>query len=128
MTDAFKICALGILCVFISIVLKETKSTIGLTVKIACCIFVFGSSLYTLMPVFDFARSSLADGALSVYFPIVFKSLGVAYITALAADICRDCGENALASNIELAGKAQMIVISMPAVKEILILAGDIIA
>ena len=40
-----------------------------------------------------------------MYLTILFKSLGICYIVQLASDYCKDCGENALASQVTLAGK-----------------------
>lgn len=48
------------------------------------------------------------------YIAIIFKGLGICYITQLSCDCCRDCGENCLASQLEMAGKAAMLVISLP--------------
>ncbi len=48
------------------------------------------------------------------YLTIIFKGIGICYVTQLACDCCRDCGENALATQLELAGKAAMIIISLP--------------
>ncbi|MDO4944112.1 MAG: SpoIIIAC/SpoIIIAD family protein [Ruminococcus sp.] len=48
------------------------------------------------------------------YVKILFKGLGICYITKLTCDFCRDCGENALAGQAELAGKIALLVISLP--------------
>lgn len=50
----------------------------------------------------------------SEYLTIIFKGLGICYLTQLACDCCRDCKENCLASQLELAGKVSMLVISLP--------------
>ena len=46
--------------------------------------------------------SSGLDGE---YAEILFKSLGICFLAQFAADACRDAGESALASRVELAGK-----------------------
>jgi stage III sporulation protein AD len=48
------------------------------------------------------------------YLKIIFKSLGICYVTQLGCDCCRDCGENALASQLELVGKAAMLAAALP--------------
>lgn len=50
----------------------------------------------------------------------VLRALGVAFITQTAADTCRDCGENALAAKVELAGKCAILVIALPLMQELL--------
>ena len=53
-----------------------------------------------------------------MYIKIIFKSLGVTYLAQFAADYCKDCGENAIASQVILAGKISVwLVISLPLFK-----------
>lgn len=48
------------------------------------------------------------------YVTVLFKALGICWITRFASDICHDCGEKAIASAAEIAGKIQLIVLSLP--------------
>ena len=57
------------------------------------------------------------SGIDNMYLTILFKSLGICYIVQLASDYCRDCGENALASQVTLAGKLAMLSVSLPLFK-----------
>lgn len=65
------------------------------------------------------AVSSLFDAAKidGMYIKIIFKCLGVTYLTQFAADYCKDCGENAIASQVLLAGRISVLVISLPLFK-----------
>lgn len=53
-------------------------------------------------------------GADDEYLTILFKALGICYITQFAGDICRDCGENTLAVQTELAGKIALMLLALP--------------
>lgn len=48
------------------------------------------------------------------YIVIIFKCLGICFTAQLGCDCCRDCGENALASQLELAGKTALIITALP--------------
>lgn len=48
------------------------------------------------------------------YSSILFKSVGVCVLASVAADLCRDCGENALASGVSLFCRVTLLVLSMP--------------
>ena len=52
-----------------------------------------------------------------MYLRIIFKSLGVTYLTQFASDYCKDCGENAISSQVLLAGRIAIVVISLPLFK-----------
>ena len=46
--------------------------------------------------------------------PVVVKVLGIDYITDFAAQVCRDAGENGIASKVEMAGKVLIFYVSLP--------------
>ena len=127
MTGITKICMIGIICVLLSLLLRESGGKLSFAVKMACSAFIFISALTTLAPVLDFAKETISTSAVSPYAQILLKSLGIAFATAVASDICKDFGEASVASGIELAGKAEIILLSLPAIKEIIALAGEII-
>ena len=54
------------------------------------------------------------SGADEEYLTILFKALGICYITQFAGDICKDCGENTLAVQTELAGKIALMLLALP--------------
>ncbi len=53
-------------------------------------------------------------GADEGYLTILFKALGICYITQFASDICKDCGENTLAVQAEIAGKIALMLLALP--------------
>lgn len=48
------------------------------------------------------------------YVKIMFKALGICLVCRISTDCCKDAGENAIASQIELLCRASLIVISLP--------------
>jgi stage III sporulation protein AD len=52
----------------------------------------------------------------------VMKVLGIAYLTELAAGICRDTGEQALAQRVELGGKVLILLLAIPVLNAVLAL------
>ena len=53
-------------------------------------------------------------GVSSKFFGILLKITGIAYLTEFGANVCRDSGESAVASKVELAGKVLIISLSIP--------------
>lgn len=70
-----------------------------------------------------FAFAGLESGWLTV----LFKTLGIALVTELAADICRDNGSNALAGVVELGGKAIILLLSLPLLRAVAEIAAGLI-
>lgn len=59
-----------------------------------------------LIPIKNAAASY---GLNSDYIMLIFKVVGIAYIIQLAAQICTDAGESAIASKVELAGRVMIL-------------------
>lgn len=55
----------------------------------------------------------------SKYIQIVVKTTGIACLCSIAASMCRDAGQSALGSKIELGGRLTILVLAMPVVSEL---------
>lgn len=56
----------------------------------------------------------------NTYIVILIKLIGIAYICEFAAGISKDAGYGAVASQIELAGKLTMLMVSMPVLMQVI--------
>ena len=91
--------------------LPEQGLAVGLTAGALLLTAVFADSL----PLFRDLKEMLGSAGLSAdYVVVLFKSLGVCLLTQLAADACRDAGEQGLAAKAELAGKVMLLTLSLP--------------
>lgn len=124
--DSYKISMIGLICVFLCLILREIKSPMSVTVKIACALFLFIVALSVASPVIELAKNSAGTSGLSSHLSLLMKALGIALTTELCADICRDCGESALGSGIEFAGKAEILLLSLPLMKQIMEMAEGV--
>ena len=52
--------------------------------------------------------------------PILLKALGVAFLTEIAASVCRDSGETGLATWVETAGKLEILLLSFPLIRTVM--------
>lgn len=100
-------------------VLIKTLAGVASEVKLVCS--VAAACLITLRFLDSWREISAAlediflqTGMQSEYLKIIFKSLGICFVTQLGCDCCRDSGENAMASQLELAGKAAILVTALP--------------
>ena len=113
--DIFRITAFAVCGAVLSLVLKEYKPHMAVCLGILCALFLFLEVLQQINYIFVSARS-IASG-LSVngeYIETIIKIIGVSYISRFGTEICRDAGQNAIAANLELAGKIIIVVLSLP--------------
>ena len=110
-----KIAALALCaCILIALV-KSYKPEYGMLTAFACSILI----IYFLVDSLKYGFSYLADlyDGLEYgksYFPIILKVLAIAYITEFTSQLCKDAGEQSIASKVELAGKIIIFCVAIP--------------
>lgn len=113
--DMTAIAGLGILSAMLCVIIRQYKPEMALGVSIACGVLILAAVITMLAPsVQAIAELTDAAGLNGGYAQILLKALAVCYVTQLSADCCRDAGESAIATKIELAGKAAIVIISLP--------------
>ena len=101
----------SILCSLFGIISKEYSVYIKLVAGasvLSIVIFYISPITETIYTLYEKA------GADDEYLTILFKALGICYITQFASDICKDCGETTLAVQAEIAGKIALMLLALP--------------
>ncbi|KGP74812.1 stage III sporulation protein AD [Desulfosporosinus sp. Tol-M] len=113
--EIWQIVGLALIVTVISVVLKQVRPEIALQLTILAGASIFILVMSKIKVIVDVLQN-LADQAniSSYYLLIILKIVGVAYLAEFGAQICRDAGEGALASKIELAAKVGVIVLAIP--------------
>lgn len=112
MTEAVKICGVLVAAAMMSLVLKAYDRGIAHLIGITGIVIASIFAIKSVDPVIEYADT--LGSAVSDAVTVVVRVIGIAYITEFAASLCRDTGETSLAVGAELAGKAEIIVISFP--------------
>lgn len=111
----FKIMCGVLMGVLLAVKLKGIGSPIWVYLSMALSVFVLFYILNRLSFVMDFLDGVMQDiGLESGYFEILIKIVGISYLCEFTANICRESGFVAVASQIEIGGKLTMMVMSMP--------------
>lgn len=121
--DAFKIPLLCLLAALIIVFLKQYKSEYAMLTALAAGVVVLGLLLGYAAPLLEQLCGLADQTAAADYFKTALKALGISYITAFAADSCRDFGQSALAAKAELAGRCAVFLLSLPLLSAVLELA-----
>ncbi|MBQ3183740.1 MAG: hypothetical protein IJB57_08725 [Clostridia bacterium] len=123
----FKIIGLAVIALAASAILKNTLPKLVpfmiFSVGLAIFIFCFSSVKDTLGYFYDICSANKYGD----HFKVMLKGLGVAYLSGIGADMCRDCGEAGLAGRIELAAKLEILVITFPLIKSLIELSESIL-
>ena len=124
----FNIAGAAIVTAVLAIVMRQQKQEYSTFIGVAAGIMLLLFISVNAAPVFEF-MGALADLAKlpQGHIAILFKSLGICYVTQFAADVCRDAGETGIAGKVELAGKIVILVLAMPMFETVLKMAVDLI-
>lgn len=109
------IAALCVIAVIFSKLCDKIGKEYSLVISLIASSMILLVMLSAARPAMDLAKNLIdMSGVDAGYADILFKGLGICYVTQLACDICRDNGEGSLAAVAELAGKTAMLIIALP--------------
>lgn len=96
----------------LAVLIRDYNKTASIAIVIAASAMIFVKIASDISTIFE-ALTNISSGVETAasYIKLMMKVLGIVLITQFTADLCRDCGENALASQTETAAK--IIVVSM---------------
>lgn len=119
MDNIISVCAVCIITVFLSSLLKQYKPEYSLFLILAAGVAVFAIAIYSAVPVFSTISGLFDNSGNGEYFTLLLKGLGVCYITRFAADFCKDAGNSLLSDKIELVGRTAVVLLALPLIKNI---------
>lgn len=106
---------IGITAAILAIVIKQYKPEIAMLISVLTGVIILMVAISVLGPVLKTISELTGMAGLdSTYANALLKALAIVYITQLASDSCKDVGETAIASKLELAGKIAVVLISLP--------------
>lgn len=118
----------AIVAAILALTLKQYSPQIAVVVSVGAGVLLFGYIAASLLPVLQEVLSiSLLSEGVAENIGTLFKCLGVCYVVQLAADSCRDAGQQAIASKVELAGKVTVLALALPMLKTVVSFLDDLI-
>lgn len=119
--------AAGLVGTVLALILGQYRPEFRMLITAAVTLLLMAMVLEQLSPVLEQLRSTMElTGLTGDYAAILFKAVGICLLTQLAGDVCRDSGESSIASKIELAGRAAILLTTMPLIQEVLAWAWEL--
>ena len=126
--DVFTISALALITAFLIVFIKQYKPEYAALCLTACSVIILcflakyiGAIINTYM------NLSKNIGVNEEVFEVLVKSLGISYLSLFTAEICRDFGQNSLASKVESAGKIGIMILATPMIFNIIEVAKQLL-
>ena len=126
--EILKIAAVALTGLMLATLLKSVNKEISIYIILATVIIIFLAVIERLEEVFAFIQTIYDKVPYGkTFFPVILKVLAVSYITDFTAQLCRDAGESAVASKVEMAGKVIIFCLAIPVWSAILKLVDTLI-
>ena len=123
-----KVLAVAVTGSVLGLVIKKNSPEMALLLTIALAVFAVSLSAKIVSEILEFVKSvSDAAGISPSVLAIVLKTVGIAVVTKISADISKDAGQLSVASNVEFAGAAVALYIALPLFKTVVSMIDSLI-
>ena len=126
--DILKICGVGVLCAFCGMMLRKMNGELAPLLRVCGGVLIFGALIGTLTEILGSLEGSFLSEETVTYANLMKKALGIAIVTRISSDVCRDTGESAIGGCVELGGKLIILSLCLPLVTELAGYARELLA
>ncbi|SEF82001.1 stage III sporulation protein AD [Caloramator fervidus] len=113
--EIIKVVAIALIASIIILFVEKDKPEYAVHLSIATGLVIFFMMISKLTVVIQAIQQIAIKANIDyTYLNIVFKIIGIAYIASFGIEICKDSGQNSIASKIEFAGKVLIVLLSLP--------------
>ena len=119
--DIIKIIGIAFIAVIIIVILKQYRPEFAIYASIIAGVLILALASNTLSGIIDMIKSiSSKTNINSEFLVILIKITGIAILTEVAVSICKDAGESAIASKVDVGGKIIIISMSIPIINALI--------
>ena len=116
-----KIIGIGLIALILIIILKQYKPEFVIYVSLIAGALILAISFSKISGIINLINSLSSKVSIHKEFiSLLIKITGIAILTEFAVSICKDSGESAIASKIDMGGKVIMVSMSVPIISGLL--------
>lgn len=121
MDEIIKIIGMGLISLIIIIIIKQYKPEFAIYISIIAGVLIFYLIMDKLEGIINLLKTiSAKSGINNQFLELLLKITGIAFLTEFAINLCKDSGENAIASKIEIGSKVIIVSMSIPIISSLL--------
>ena len=119
--DIIKIIGVGLIALIIIIIVKQYRPEFTMYVSVAAGIIILLLVMDKLSSIIDLLTNLAYKTSINNEFIfLLIKITGIAILTEFASSVCKDSGETAIASKVDMGGKIIIIAMSIPIIASLL--------
>ena len=121
-------CGCAVVVCVLLVLLRQYSPDIAVCAAVASGAVMLVYLLRQLAPIIAQLNALISAGGIAQEsIAVIVKVLGISLAAQLAADICRDAGQSALAAKVDIAGRAAILLVTLPLLAQVLSIAQGII-
>ena len=121
MENIIKIIGIGLIALITIIIIKQYRPEFAVYISIVAGLLILYIAMDKFRSIIDLLQSiSNRSGINKQFLQILLKITGIAFLSEFAVSICKDSGESAIASKIELGSKVIIISMSIPIISNLM--------
>ena len=119
--EVIKIIGIALVAVIIIILLKQYKPEFAIYISLLTGVLILILVMDELTGIINLLQSLANKASInSTFLTLLIKITGIAFLSEFAVSICKDSGEAAIASKIEVGTKIIIISMSIPIISSLL--------
>ncbi len=120
-TDIFSILGIAVTAAVSAVALKKYSPETSVVIAIAAGLIILVWVMSEITPIINEINNCIGSAGIdSGYLPVLLKSVGICFVCQFASDSCKDAGQTALASRVELASGITIVLLALPLIENIL--------
>lgn len=120
MKELLPVVAIAVFAAICGTLIKKSNREVALLFSLAAavliCLYAITAADALIATVSDIVESS----GMTDVFSVLLKALGIVIVGRIASSVCKDAGENTLATGVELAMKVAVLLVSLPLLQSLL--------
>ena len=112
-----EICGIAVIGLTAVMVLRTIRPEYAMLAGILTGLILLAAAVLELSSVIGYIQDMTDSTGFSLYSSVILKSLGIGILAQTTADICRDSGETAIASNVEFDAEINTLLLAIPIVQ-----------
>lgn len=119
--DIIKIIGIGLISLIVIIIIKQYRPEFAVYISLIAGALILILVLDKMSGVINLLTNLANKTSINKDFIfLLIKITGIAFLTEFAVSICKDAGESAIATKIDMGGKVMIIAISIPIISSLL--------
>lgn len=119
--DIIKIIGIGLVSLIVIIIIKQYRPEFAVYISLISGILILILVLDKMSGIINLLNNLASKTSVNKDFIfLLIKITGIAFLTEFAVSVCKDAGESAIATKIDMGGKVMIIAISIPIISGLL--------